>query len=84
MAEQKDLLLERLAEFDTSNKALRRLIRSQQSHEVRRGGGVVCVCVGGGGDGESIQRFSWLAGRIDDVVSSIILFKHCDTLTTVL
>ena len=34
VAEQKELLLERLAEFDTSNKSLRKLLRAQQAHEV--------------------------------------------------
>ena len=32
--DQKDLLLDRLVEFDTSNKSLRKLLRAQQAHEV--------------------------------------------------
>ena len=33
VAEQKDLLLERLAQFESSNKTLRKMIRTQQSNE---------------------------------------------------
>ena len=33
VAEQKDLLLERLAQFESSNKTLRKMIRTQQSTE---------------------------------------------------
>lgn len=33
VAEQKDILLERLAQFESSNKTLRKMIRSQQSAE---------------------------------------------------
>ena len=33
VAEQKDLLLERLAQFESSNKTLRKMIRIQQSNE---------------------------------------------------
>ena len=36
VAEQKDLLLERLADLDTSNKTLRKLLRTQQTQEVRK------------------------------------------------
>ena len=33
VAEQKDMLMERLAQFESSNKTLRKMIRTQQSNE---------------------------------------------------
>ena len=42
--EQKDLLLEKLVEFETTNKALRKLLRAQQAYEVSSNEDGLVIC----------------------------------------